>query len=128
MNRERAIEILNDELQHNKIHLQEKGKAPEYYKELGDICEALELAIKELKLKNSITAEQYQILYREETCERKQHCNDYAYWNCIGCNGTKNCYNCDLYEDAMDDYCQYAGECVPIQSCKYFVQKKEDKG
>lgn len=53
MNREkRAIEILNNELQHNKIHLQEKGKAPEYYQELGDICEALELAIKALEEKD----------------------------------------------------------------------------
>lgn len=118
MNKERAIEILNDELQHIKIHLQEKGKAPEYYKELGDICKALELAIEELK--NSITAEPY----REETCERKHHCNDYKHWHCLGCNGSKNCYNCDLYEDAMDNYCQYAGECVPITMCKYFVKKK----
>ena len=62
--------------------------------------------------------------YREETCERKHHCNDYVYWHCLGCNGSKNCYNCDLYEDAMDNYCQYAGECVPIQNCKYFVKKK----
>lgn len=29
------------------------------------------------------------VLYREETCERKTHCTDYEYWHCIGCNGCK---------------------------------------
>lgn len=34
------------------------------------------------------------------------------------------CPNCDLYEQAEDDYCQYAGECtINCRKCKYFKQK-----
>lgn len=29
------------------------------------------------------------VLYREESCDRKTHCTDYEYWHCIGCNGCK---------------------------------------
>lgn len=30
------------------------------------------------------------VLYREETCDRKTHCTDYEYYHCIGCNGCKH--------------------------------------
>lgn len=38
---------------------------------------------------NAPTIETSYDLYREETCERKAHCNDYKYWHCIGCHGCK---------------------------------------
>lgn len=28
-------------------------------------------------------------MYREETCNHKNSCDDYKYWHCIGCNGCK---------------------------------------
>ena len=34
------------------------------------------------------------------------------------------CPNCDLYDQAEDNYCQYAGECtIGCRKCKYFKQK-----
>lgn len=44
MTKERAIEIIDDECKHIKHHLTEKGKAEEYYIELGDYLIAFELA------------------------------------------------------------------------------------
>ena len=34
------------------------------------------------------------------------------------------CYDCDLYECVTDNYCQYAGKCVPIHKCRYFILKE----
>ena len=34
------------------------------------------------------------------------------------------CPNCDLYEQAENNYCYYAGECtIACHRCKYFKQK-----
>lgn len=34
------------------------------------------------------------------------------------------CPNCDLYDQAEDNYCQYAGECtLGCRACRYFKQK-----
>ena len=52
INRQAAIDILSEELDHTCLHLQEKGKAPEFYQELGDYCDALKLAIDALKKEN----------------------------------------------------------------------------
>lgn len=41
----RAIEVLQDELKHTRQHLQFRGKADAYYKELGEFANALEIAI-----------------------------------------------------------------------------------
>lgn len=49
MTRNEAISILNDELKHCREHLKWPDKAPAYYKEMGDYCDALETAIKALK-------------------------------------------------------------------------------
>ena len=40
-----AIKILEDELDHTRHHLMEKGKDPEYYEELGQFAEAMEKGI-----------------------------------------------------------------------------------
>ena len=45
MTAKKAIKILSEEFEHTRLHLQEKGKAPEYYKELGEYCDALWYAI-----------------------------------------------------------------------------------
>lgn len=49
MDKEKAIEILSDELKHTKQHMEFRGKAPEYYQEMADIAEALQMAIDALK-------------------------------------------------------------------------------
>lgn len=47
---EKAIDIFSEELDHTEFHLKnDKGKAPAYYQELGDYCDALKLAIDALK-------------------------------------------------------------------------------
>lgn len=57
MTKTEAIDILSDELRHTRFHLQEKGKAPEFYKELGDYCDALDLAIKALEQPEQASAQ-----------------------------------------------------------------------
>lgn len=42
-----------------------------------------------------------EIPYREETCDRKVHCNDYQHWHCIGCNGCK-------INNMTDEFVEYA--------------------
>lgn len=49
MENERAIEIIKGEMMHCQIHLEDKNKAPEYYQEMNELCEAYELAIKALE-------------------------------------------------------------------------------
>jgi len=49
MTKEQAITVLSEELHHVSCHLKYKGKAPEYYEEMKDIHDALELAIKSLQ-------------------------------------------------------------------------------
>lgn len=46
---DQAIEILKDELHHTELHMTAKGKAPEYYEEMGNYCEALKMAIEVLR-------------------------------------------------------------------------------
>ena len=49
MENERAIEIIKGEMMHCQIHLEDKNKAPEYYQEMNELCEAYEMAIKALE-------------------------------------------------------------------------------
>ena len=46
MTPQKAIKILSEELHHSCFHLNESGKAPQFYKEMGDYCEALLYAIR----------------------------------------------------------------------------------
>lgn len=48
---QKAIRILKDELHHTRCHMDYKGKAPEFYQEMKEYCEALELSIKALEEK-----------------------------------------------------------------------------
>ena len=54
MENERAIEIIKAEMRHCQIHLEDKNKAPEYYQEMNELCEAYEMAIKALENSSSI--------------------------------------------------------------------------
>ena len=49
MENKKAIAIIKDELKHCQIHLRDKNKAPEYYQEMNELCEAYEMAIKALE-------------------------------------------------------------------------------
>ena len=50
---EKAIDILSEEMRHTAFHyLNDKGKAPEYYQEMGDYWDALQMAIDALKKEN----------------------------------------------------------------------------
>ena len=49
MTSERVIELLKEDLNHTKQHLNCVGKAPEFYDEMKEWCEALKLAIKSLE-------------------------------------------------------------------------------
>ena len=49
MTREEAIKIINDECEHIKQHLTEKGKAEEFYIELGNMVIAFNMAIQALE-------------------------------------------------------------------------------
>lgn len=49
MTNKKAIAIIKDELKHCQIHLRDKNKAPEYYQEMNELCEAYEMAIKALE-------------------------------------------------------------------------------
>ena len=44
-----ARTVLTEELNHTRQHLEQKGKSPEFYQELGEYCEALEVAINAIK-------------------------------------------------------------------------------
>lgn len=46
MTNERVIELLKADLEHSKHHLNYTGKADEFYAELKEWCEALEIVIK----------------------------------------------------------------------------------
>lgn len=45
MTKDRAIEILSEELHHTNEHLRFADKAPEYYEEMNDLSNALTIAI-----------------------------------------------------------------------------------
>lgn len=49
MTREEALKIIDDECEHIKHHLTQKGKAEEFYSELGNMVIAFNMAIKLLK-------------------------------------------------------------------------------
>lgn len=54
MTNEKAIDILSEELDHTVFHLKNgKWKAPDYYRELSDYRDALQLAIDALKKEKS---------------------------------------------------------------------------
>ena len=53
MENKKAIAIIKDELKHCQIHLEDKNKAPEYYQEMNELCEAYEMAIKALENQES---------------------------------------------------------------------------
>ena len=46
MTNKEAILILQDELNHVKSHLKYIGKAPEYYEEMSNLAEALDIGIR----------------------------------------------------------------------------------
>ena len=54
MENKKAIAIIKDELKHCQIHLRDKNKAPEYYQEMNELCEAYEMAIKALEKNNEM--------------------------------------------------------------------------
>lgn len=45
MDKKKAAQILTDELNHCRIHLNDKDMAPEYYAEMTDLCLAYEFAL-----------------------------------------------------------------------------------
>lgn len=45
MKKGKVVKILSEELKHSNFHLNESGKAPQFYKEMGDYCKALQSAI-----------------------------------------------------------------------------------
>lgn len=49
MTNKEAIEILQCELKHTEFHLNDKNKAPEFYEEMSNYCEAVRMAITALK-------------------------------------------------------------------------------
>ena len=49
MTKQRAIELINDDIHHMKQHLTEKGKAEEFYQDLGDMVIASEMAVSALE-------------------------------------------------------------------------------
>ena len=48
MTREEAIDILNQEKKHCEVHLNDSGKSDEYYKEMNELVETYDMAIKAL--------------------------------------------------------------------------------
>ena len=78
MENKKAIAIIKDELKHCKIHLEDKNKAPEYYQEMNELCEAYEMAIKILENSSWIP-----IKARELTAEEKEEHPDITFmWDC----------------------------------------------
>lgn len=78
MNKEDAIRILTDELKHTEIHLQDKNKAPEFYEEMRDYCEAARMAIKVLKIFDSVREEKGDTISREALKEEFLKYKPYA--------------------------------------------------
>ena len=78
MKNKKAITIIIDELKHCQIHLEDKDKAPEYYQEMNELCEAYEMAIKALENSSWIP-----IKTRELTAEEKEEYPDITFmWDC----------------------------------------------
>ena len=72
MENKKAIAIIKDELKHCQIQLEDKNKAPEYYQEMNELCEAYELAIKALENSswNPIKTEKISDDEKKELAER----------------------------------------------------------
>ena len=51
MNNEEVIAYLQNELEHVQSHLNDKGKAPVFYEDMRQLCEAYEIAIEALRAK-----------------------------------------------------------------------------
>lgn len=49
MTNKKAIKIFEEEIKHTEQHLKCEDKAPEFYQEMKDWCEALKLGVKALK-------------------------------------------------------------------------------
>lgn len=78
MENKKAIAIIKDELKHCKIHLEDKNKAPEYYQEMNELCEAYEKAIKALENSSWIP-----VKARELTDEETEENPDITFmWDC----------------------------------------------
>lgn len=97
MENERAIEIIKGELMHCQIHLEDKNKAPEYYQEMNELCEAYETAIKALESSSWIPVKTKDLTAEEteELIEKTEHmfsADEIEKW----------CYCCPLPEDDQD--------------------------
>lgn len=49
VNNQRAIAVMSDELRHCELHIQDKGKAPEYYQEMQELIDSYNIAIEAMK-------------------------------------------------------------------------------
>lgn len=75
-------EALKDVLKTELANVPQPDTDADYY--VG-VRQGLKLA--ETIINNAPTVEEE--MYREETCNHKNSCDDYKYWHCIGCNGCK---------------------------------------
>lgn len=97
MENKRAIEIIKGEKMHCQIHLEDKNKAPEYYQEMNELCEAYEMAIKALENLSWISVKTRDLTAKEieELIEQTEHmfsADEIGKW----------CYCCSLPEDDQD--------------------------
>ena len=70
MTNKEAILILQDELNHVKSHLQYIGKAPEYYEEMSNLAEALDIGIRAID--NAPTVEPEKVLVANVTFDKDE--------------------------------------------------------
>lgn len=85
MTNKEAIKIIQMERNHCASHNQDIGKSEEYHKEMQDMVDAFDLAIKALEILDDVNHK----VYRNEKCDRAGKCIDYIGYHCAGCNGAK---------------------------------------
>ena len=80
MTSEQAIKIIEDDRDHIKHHLTEKGKAEDFYRELGDTVIAYDMAITALENIGHLTDRPCDVceFHKEHGCCK---------WTCIFCDG-----------------------------------------
>ena len=79
MTREEAIEIIELEKKHCKIHLNDADKAEEFYKEMNEFVEAYDMAINALKSKDVLDKIKAEIIEKFGNCNICDWFEDYDY-------------------------------------------------
>ena len=96
MTTKEAIKIIQMERDHCATHNRDEGMSEEYHKEMQNLVDAYDLAMKALEIVDDVNHK----VYRNENCSRKGKCYDYIGYHCAGCNADQG----KVVPDAKDGW------------------------